>query len=75
MQPGLKQPQLFRVAEGNDFHAAVCQVLDPAAILKYYLDLENQDLIRGLARYNGSKGRRKYGDRVIDKLNRKWYRN
>ena len=44
-------------------------------ILKYYLDLENQDLIRGLARYNGSKGRRKYGDRVIDKLNRKWYRN
>lgn len=44
-------------------------------ILKYYLDLENQDLIRGLARYNGSKGRRKYGDMVIDRLNRKWYRN
>ncbi len=44
-------------------------------ILKYYLDLENQDLIRGLARYNGSKGGRKYGDMVIDRLNRKWYRN
>lgn len=44
-------------------------------ILKYYLDLENQDLIRGLARYNGSKGRRMYGDMVIDRLNRKWYRN
>ena len=44
-------------------------------ILKYYLDLENQDLMRGLARYNGSKGRRKYGDTVIDRLNRKWYRN
>ncbi|MCZ6559933.1 MAG: lytic transglycosylase domain-containing protein [Gammaproteobacteria bacterium] len=44
-------------------------------ILKYYLDMENQDLIRGLARYNGSKGRRKYGDLVIDRLNRKWYRN
>jgi soluble lytic murein transglycosylase-like protein len=44
-------------------------------ILKYYLEMENQDLIRGLARYNGSKGRRKYGDLVIDRLNRKWYRN
>ena len=44
-------------------------------ILKYYLDMENQDLIQGLARYNGSKGRRKYGDKVVDRLNRKWYRN
>lgn len=44
-------------------------------ILKYYMDLENQDLIRALARYNGSKGRRKYGDLVIDRLNRRWYRN
>jgi len=44
-------------------------------ILKYYLDMEKQDLIRGLARYNGSSGRRKYGDKVIDRLSRKWYRN
>lgn len=42
-------------------------------ILKYYLDMENGDLIQGLARYNGSTGRRWYGDRVIDRLSRKWY--
>ncbi len=44
-------------------------------ILKYYMDMENNDLIRALARYNGSKGRRKYGDLVIDRLNRRWFRN
>lgn len=43
-------------------------------ILKYYLDMENGDLIQGLARYNGSTGRRWYGDRVIDRLRSKWYR-
>ena len=43
-------------------------------ILKYYMDMENNDLIRALARYNGSKGRRKYGDLVIDRLNRRWFR-
>lgn len=44
-------------------------------ILKYYLDKENGDLLRGLARYNGSLGRRVYSDKVFDKLNRKWFRN
>lgn len=43
-------------------------------ILKYYLDMENGDLIQGLARYNGSTGRRWYGDRVIERLRKKWYR-
>jgi soluble lytic murein transglycosylase-like protein len=42
-------------------------------ILKYYLDMEHGDLIQGLARYNGSTGRRWYGDRVIDRLSRKWF--
>ena len=42
-------------------------------ILKYYLDMEGGDLIQGLARYNGSTGRRWYGDRVIDRLSRKWF--
>jgi soluble lytic murein transglycosylase-like protein len=44
-------------------------------ILKYYMEKENNDLLRGLARCNGSYGRRWYGDRVVDKLNRKWFRN
>jgi len=43
-------------------------------ILKYYLDMENGDLIKGLARYNGSVGQRWYGDRVIDRLRSKWFR-
>lgn len=43
-------------------------------ILKYYLDMENGEMIQGLARYNGSTGRRWYADRVFDRLSRKWYR-
>ena len=43
-------------------------------ILRYYLDIEDGDLVQGLARYNGSTGRRWYGDRVIDRLRAKWYR-
>jgi len=43
-------------------------------ILKYYLDMENGDFIRGLARYNGSTGERWYADRVFDALREKWFR-
>lgn len=43
-------------------------------ILKYYLELENGDLIRALGRYNGSLGRREYPNRVLDKLRLKWFR-
>lgn len=42
-------------------------------ILKFYLDKENGDLRRALGRYNGSLGKRKYPNLVIDKLSRKWY--
>lgn len=44
-------------------------------ILKYYLDMENGDLVRGLGRYNGSIGRRGYADRVIERLRTKWFRS
>lgn len=43
-------------------------------ILKYYLDMERGDLVKGLARYNGSVGRRGYSDRVIERLRKKWFR-
>lgn len=43
-------------------------------ILRYYLDMENGDYIRGLARYNGSVGQRWYSDRVMDRLRTRWYR-
>jgi soluble lytic murein transglycosylase-like protein len=42
-------------------------------ILKFYLDKEEGDLRRALGRYNGSLGRRKYPNKVIDKLSKKWF--
>ena len=49
-------------------------VLLGCRILRYYLDMENGDLVRGLGRYNGSLGRRQYADRVMDRLRSKWFR-
>ncbi|MBT8084393.1 MAG: lytic transglycosylase domain-containing protein [Woeseia sp.] len=43
-------------------------------ILRYYYDREKGDLIRALGRYNGSLGRRKYPNKVLDKLRLKWFR-
>mgnify|MGYP001823677707 FL=1 len=42
-------------------------------ILRFYYDKENGDLRRALGRYNGSLGKRKYPNKVIDKLSRKWF--
>jgi soluble lytic murein transglycosylase-like protein len=42
-------------------------------ILKFYLDKEKGDLRRALGRYNGSLGKRKYPNKVIDKLTKKWF--
>jgi soluble lytic murein transglycosylase-like protein len=43
-------------------------------ILKYYMGIENNDLQRALGRYNGSLGKRKYPNKVLDKLRLKWFR-
>lgn len=43
-------------------------------ILRYYLDMENGNLAPGLARYNGSYGRRTYSDKVLNRLRDRWYR-
>lgn len=42
-------------------------------ILKFYLDKEKGDLRRALGRYNGSLGKRKYPNKVIEKLTEKWF--
>ena len=42
-------------------------------ILRYYLDKENGNRIRGLARYNGSLGRRDYPARVFHLWNTRWF--
>ncbi|HET9679212.1 MAG TPA: transglycosylase SLT domain-containing protein [Gammaproteobacteria bacterium] len=43
-------------------------------ILKYYIDMENGDMRAGLARYNGSTGKRWYPDLVFKALSTRWYR-
>ncbi len=59
--------------EDNLFHPRTNLRLG-CTILRYYLDLENGDLARALARYNGSLGRREYPDRVLRALSERWYR-
>src|SRR5699024_9654186 len=44
-------------------------------ILKFYLDKENGNLTRALARYNGSTGSYAYPARVHRALRKRWYRN
>jgi len=43
-------------------------------ILRYYLDLESDDLMRALARYNGSLGKYRYPNKVITALNSRWFK-
>jgi soluble lytic murein transglycosylase-like protein len=42
-------------------------------ILKFYLDREQGDLIKGLARYNGSTGRAQYSHKVLNALSARWF--
>ncbi|MBA1147023.1 transglycosylase SLT domain-containing protein [Ectothiorhodospiraceae bacterium WFHF3C12] len=42
-------------------------------ILRYYLDREDGDLTRALARYNGSLGSNRYPLKVFQALNDTWY--
>jgi len=42
-------------------------------ILKYYYDMEEGDWIRALGRYNGSLGSRKYPEKVLNRLSKRWF--
>jgi len=42
-------------------------------ILRHYLDIENGNMTRALARYNGSRGQTWYPDRVYVALKKRWY--
>jgi soluble lytic murein transglycosylase-like protein len=77
---GLMQVMPFWVPElgyedKNQLFDIEINVLLGCRILKYYLDMENGDLVKGLARYNGSVGKRWYADRVIERLRRKWFQH
>lgn len=43
-------------------------------ILRYYLDMESDNLGPALARYNGSYGRTTYPEKVIKALNNNWFK-
>ena len=42
-------------------------------ILRYYIDMEDGDLTPALARYNGSTGKTWYSERVLGRLNSRWF--
>jgi len=44
-------------------------------ILRHYIDKERGDITRALARYNGSRGKRVYPDKIFNKLRQHWYRS
>ena len=44
-------------------------------ILKYYMDMENNDLHKALARYNGSAGSKVYSNKVLKALQYRWYKS
>jgi len=46
-----------------------------STILKYYMDMENNDLHKALARYNGSRGSRVYSRKVLIALQKHWYQS
>ncbi|MBN1237696.1 MAG: lytic transglycosylase domain-containing protein [Gammaproteobacteria bacterium] len=76
---GLMQVMPFWVEElGHDdknlLFDVEFNVLVGCTILKYYLDMERGDIIKGLARYNGSVGKTWYGSRVLKRLRTKWFR-
>jgi soluble lytic murein transglycosylase-like protein len=48
-------------------------ILMGCTILRYYFDKERGDWMRALARYNGSVGRRDYGQKVLDRLRTRWF--
>lgn len=59
--------------EDNLFHIETNLRLG-CTILRYYMDREKGNLLKALARYNGSVGHRWYADRVYARLSSKWYR-
>jgi len=44
-------------------------------ILKYYMEMENNDLHKALARYNGSRGSKVYSSKVLNALHDHWFQS
>jgi soluble lytic murein transglycosylase-like protein len=59
--------------EENLFHTRT-NLRMGCTILRYYLDRSKGDLVKALARYNGSAGKPQYPALVIGVLNKRYYR-
>lgn len=73
---GLMQVMPFWLKEigrnGDNLFKPTTNLRMGCTILRYYMDVEKNDLMQALARYNGSKGSNRYSNKVIDTLNQRW---
>lgn len=75
---GLMQIMPFWLKEMNEseknlMHIDV-NVRFGCTILRYYMDIEKDDMRRALGRYNGSLGKAAYPNLVLERLRNKWFR-
>ncbi len=63
--------RLIGSPEHNLFHLRT-NLRYGCVILRHYLDMENGNVVRALARYNGSLGRFEYPNTVLGYLERNW---
>jgi len=61
------------ISDKNLFHVRT-NLRMGCTILRYYMDIESDDLTRALARYNGSLGKPDYPNKIIAALNERWFR-
>ncbi len=75
---GLMQIMPFWLDEigrpGDDLFDVKTNLRFGCTILRYYLDMESNNIRRALARYNGSVGKRKYPDKIFKVLSSRWYK-
>jgi soluble lytic murein transglycosylase-like protein len=60
--------------EGDSLFSVQTNLRFGCTILRHYLDKENGDWTKALARYNGSYGRAKYPRKVFANLRKNWFR-
>lgn len=63
--------RLIGTADHNLFHLRT-NLRYGCVILRHYLDIEKGDVVRALARYNGSLGRFEYPNTVLGLLENRW---
>ncbi len=61
------------ISDTNLFHVRT-NLRMGCTILRYYMDMESNDLMRALARYNGTLGKQDYPNKIIGALNERWFK-